>query len=411
MRFLPVDQVFGLNLFRMSSSAPTSIIPIGTQCYYSDARSGTRLVAKIVKVHYDDLPAYYTIKIDGHEGERETVRSKLSPVDGVSMPSAVAASEGEMDDVTALFAAAQITLDDGSFGEGAARVFREIDIDGDGAITCNELERWTRAKGQDPELARRLFSIIDKDGDKLIDYPEFKEAHRAACAERMSDTTMETLRTVFAAAGDPDSLFDAVDEMGDKDGGITRRELAAYLVHSGGNASDAAALLSIMDGDKDGLIDRHEMRAAYRKIMGNQEPAPSPPVPVKESQVGYTAGQLVILHGLARRVELNGMTGTVEGIAVDGRINVRLGPPHGTLLALKSRNLMDARSTPPAPSAPRMVSPPEPRAATNSGQLFQATVPPGYQGSMPLQVRVGEAYYWVNIPPGLAPGMTFQFSI
>ena len=62
------------------------------------------------------------------------------------------------------------------------------------------------------------------------------------------------------SGGGADELFDAIDE--DKDGCLTRRELAAYLASCGDDAQMAARLLAAIDGDKDGLIDRSEMRDA-----------------------------------------------------------------------------------------------------------------------------------------------------
>lgn len=55
----------------------------GSSAYYTD-QGGTRKVAKILSVHYDDPPPYYTISIDGKE--RSTVRSKLTPIPAAELP-------------------------------------------------------------------------------------------------------------------------------------------------------------------------------------------------------------------------------------------------------------------------------------------------------------------------------------
>lgn len=57
------------------------VLEKGTKCFYA-AADGTRPMATVLKVHYDDLPPYYTIAIDGNE--RATVRTKLTPVDEAS---------------------------------------------------------------------------------------------------------------------------------------------------------------------------------------------------------------------------------------------------------------------------------------------------------------------------------------
>jgi hypothetical protein len=54
-----------------------SKIPKGAQVWYVKP-DGSCVIAKVVNVHYDDHPPYYTILIDGHE--RSTVRTKLNIV-------------------------------------------------------------------------------------------------------------------------------------------------------------------------------------------------------------------------------------------------------------------------------------------------------------------------------------------
>ena len=56
-------------------------LPKGSQVMYTQI-DGTRVLATIVKVHYDDLPPYYTISINGQE--RSTVRTKLSAVEATA---------------------------------------------------------------------------------------------------------------------------------------------------------------------------------------------------------------------------------------------------------------------------------------------------------------------------------------
>ena len=47
----------------------------GAKVWYQ-SQSGHRMAAEVVQVHYDDVPPYYTISIDGTE--RSTVRGRLS---------------------------------------------------------------------------------------------------------------------------------------------------------------------------------------------------------------------------------------------------------------------------------------------------------------------------------------------
>ena len=52
-------------------------LAVGTECFYR-TREGTVVTVRVLKVHHEELPPYYTISING-ETERQTVREKLRP--------------------------------------------------------------------------------------------------------------------------------------------------------------------------------------------------------------------------------------------------------------------------------------------------------------------------------------------
>ena len=58
-------------------SRGSAVLKLQSKAWYKNA-DGTQAVCTILKVHYDDIPPYYTIVIDGHE--RSTVRTKLEPL-------------------------------------------------------------------------------------------------------------------------------------------------------------------------------------------------------------------------------------------------------------------------------------------------------------------------------------------
>jgi hypothetical protein len=58
-------------------SRGSEVLKLQSKAWYKNA-DGTQAVCTILKVHYDDIPPYYTIVIDGHE--RSTVRTKLEPL-------------------------------------------------------------------------------------------------------------------------------------------------------------------------------------------------------------------------------------------------------------------------------------------------------------------------------------------
>ena len=232
----------------------SDVLPTGARCLYRDTASDSNLVAHVVKVHYDDVPPYYTVRIEGKDGERETIRSRLTTfIEDTAPTDEVVAS-------TAAFELLELASLPGAT-ESASRLFKDIDADGDGAVTKRELKAYLASHGRDAAAAERMFTAMDSDEDGILDYAEFKKLHQEAIRSVDSEAK-DVWRTLFADAGGADQLFDAIDT--DRDGALTRKEVAAYLTKSGGNDKMAARLLAVIDGDKDGLLDRQEVRGAYR---------------------------------------------------------------------------------------------------------------------------------------------------
>ena len=50
----------------------------GDRVYYIN-KDGEKVKAVIVKIHYDDIEPYYTIRFKGGDTERQTVSSRLKP--------------------------------------------------------------------------------------------------------------------------------------------------------------------------------------------------------------------------------------------------------------------------------------------------------------------------------------------
>ena len=66
------------------------VLEQGLECDYTDAQSGQTCTVTIIKVHHDDPPPYYSIRMpDGNE--RETVRERLSRRQTAAAPPAAAA--------------------------------------------------------------------------------------------------------------------------------------------------------------------------------------------------------------------------------------------------------------------------------------------------------------------------------
>lgn len=231
----------------------SGVIAVGTQCFYRK-RDGTVTTVEALKVHYDELPPYYTIRID--ETERQTVREKLRPCSEGPWPTVRVTRQLSAKSVAALDKLAKRS-------PNAHALFRQIDSDGDGAITSRELCEFFVST--DDGFAKRLFRAIDANDDGLIDIDEFRVAHKWATETR------EGVKTFFSA-GAPDELFARVDR--DGDGAITKRELTQYLrdtLHCPDPDGDADRLFRAIDRDDDKLIDVKEFRRAHRGVAGSIE--------------------------------------------------------------------------------------------------------------------------------------------
>ena len=48
-------------------------------CVYYINKDGEKVKAVIVKIHFDDIEPYYTIRLKGDDTERQTISSRLKP--------------------------------------------------------------------------------------------------------------------------------------------------------------------------------------------------------------------------------------------------------------------------------------------------------------------------------------------
>jgi len=299
----------------------------GEECNYLN-RQGATDICTITKVHYDDPPEpYYTIRIDGHE--RETVGSRLRPLSEapLALPSP-ARDEEQVKKSHALLELADRSPD-------AAALFKAIDHDGDGAITCRELAAYF--KSTDDEFARRLLKAIDVDDDGLIDPHEFRVAHKWARNLRQD---MRTFFSSFPA----DYLFTTIDA--NSDGLVSKEELAAYM---GGKLclqdpeGEAQRLFAIIDKDGNGMIDREEFMQAHEKMS-------NVPLAHTEMSFGYSwYGQLFgDLAEMQEYAETNGLISSGSEYQVLQRIMVSEGcgdilPPENEYVTAAVRHSASAK--------------------------------------------------------------------
>ncbi|KAF8030650.1 hypothetical protein BT93_E2941 [Corymbia citriodora subsp. variegata] len=134
------------------------------------------------------------------------------------------------------------------------QVFAQYDKNGDGKISCDELQDVLSALGPsptNPEEALAAMSEIDKDGDGFIDLDEFAEL-------------------ILGGGGGPEcgakELKDAFDLYDlDGNGVISASELHAVLNKLGQKCSlrDCRKMISSVDRDGDGNVNFEE----FKKMM------------------------------------------------------------------------------------------------------------------------------------------------
>ena len=262
-----------------------SVLNVGTQCFYRK-RDGTVATVVVLKVHHDEQPPYYTIGIDATEREKQTEREKLRPCSQGPWPEAQVTPEVtrqlSVKSVAALDKLARCSPD-------AHALFRQIDKNGDGAITVRELCEFFVST--DDAFARRLFKAIDIDDDGLIDIDEFRLAHKTATETRESVKTFFSPERRALEPQEIDALFAKIDL--DRDGCITKRELTHYLrdtLRCPDPEGHAERLRSFIDRDDDKLIDKKEFLSAYRGLDI---------APIRDSPSDWTTDSLIaVMSGM-----------------------------------------------------------------------------------------------------------------
>ncbi|CAN6466524.1 unnamed protein product [Victoria cruziana] len=135
------------------------------------------------------------------------------------------------------------------------QVFKLIDEDGDGKISCLELGRLLRRLGHERvaavEVAEEMVKEMDCDGDGLIDLQEFMEVVVDGSRGDGGFGSRDDLREAFL-------IFDS-----DRDGYISAAELQRVLISlgdAGCTLDDCFLMIRGVDKDGDGQVDFEEFR-------------------------------------------------------------------------------------------------------------------------------------------------------
>nr|AAL40866.1 calmodulin [Nostoc punctiforme] len=123
------------------------------------------------------------------------------------------------------------------------QAFKVLDVDGNGAISTDELGEVMRSLGQNPTETglRDLIKEIDVDLSGTIDFDEFKTLMIAKVGDRESRLKL---------------AFSAFDE--DNSGQITAVELRTVMSQFGLTDAELKEMLQEVDHDGDGSIDFEE---------------------------------------------------------------------------------------------------------------------------------------------------------
>jgi Ca2+-binding EF-hand superfamily protein len=152
--------------------------------------------------------------------------------------------------------------------------FDELDANGDGSVTLDELKSAGKIlpagkSGDASTRAEAFLKRLDKDGNGSVSKDELA-GFQSRISDRMQALMLrfqeQTVDETKKAPGDTKDLFARID--GDGDGTITEEELKQFSAAQGRAPSDTklAALFNVIDSNHDGKIDKDENAAFVQKL-------------------------------------------------------------------------------------------------------------------------------------------------
>ena len=161
-------------------------------------------------------------------------------------------------------------------------IFNSIDVDGDGAVTKNELQKKLQADSAVQDLLTKaggavdyVMEQLDVDGDGIVTWSEF-EAMLSTDASKLAVTVGVAVPVELAEATSLEKLkklYDAIDTSGD--GQVSREELRAHmakdervvtlLVQAGGSRE---YVFEQLNENEDGFVSWDEFRSMLSADVG-----------------------------------------------------------------------------------------------------------------------------------------------
>jgi Ca2+-binding EF-hand superfamily protein len=153
------------------------------------------------------------------------------------------------------------SLNTASLTETGKQLFNKIDANSDGSIDKSEMAALLEENTS--SLVSSIFGSQDTNQDSLISQIEF-DSGMAKLGQQMKQGNGMSGISGMSAPPAPEKVFDTADT--NKDGVVSKDELAAVMGQGGGNIDD---LFSQVDTDGDGSITRAEDKS-FREKMANQ---------------------------------------------------------------------------------------------------------------------------------------------
>jgi len=156
-------------------------------------------------------------------------------------------------------------MSDARIHSDADTFFRQVDDDGDGFITFEELSAHLSEMGFQPSGIDHIFDLLDVNRDGEISQDEMRDSF-----VKFDDIAMR--KALGLGETEADKVFNSIDANGD--GSISKAELSAYLLDNGYEEETADSIFDVLDDDGDGQISREELHEGYtsysalRTILG-----------------------------------------------------------------------------------------------------------------------------------------------
>lgn len=142
--------------------------------------------------------------------------------------------------------------------------FDSIDVNGDGAISMDEMRGGLVAVGYAPGTVDNIFNLLDLNADG-----ELSRAELRASFVRYDDPSLRL--ALGLGTSEADAVFDKIDVNGD--GEITEAELEDHIADTGyGNPKETAAtIFATLDVNGDKCVSREELREGYVRYSSLRE--------------------------------------------------------------------------------------------------------------------------------------------